>query len=132
VRLPDFTQRRIDLPDGARELALPSMTQVGHYHVVEAGAASQTQLAAFSVNAIAGESDLRRMTPNDLDDLLGANRYSVARDLHQLNRSVNTGRLGQEVFGLIMAVLLVVFAWEQATATWFYQTDEAVPSTKPA
>jgi hypothetical protein len=128
LRLPDFTQRRIDLPSGAREVALPSMTQPGHYQIVAAGATPHNYLAAFSANSVAGESDLRRLTESDLDGLLGAKRYSVARDLHQLNRSVNTGRLGQEVFGLIMAVLLLVFAWEQATATWFYQADEATPS----
>ena len=59
-----------------------------------------------------------------LDELLGPKRYGVARDPQTLTRSVNTGRLGQEVYGLLMAGLLVVFAWEQATSTWFYRADE--------
>ena len=124
LRLPDFTQRRLDVDAGAREIDLSAMTQLGHYQVAPANGPKTDWLAAFSVNPISGESDLRRLKEADLDDLLGPKRYGVARDPQTLTRSVNTGRLGQEVYGLLMAGLLVVFAWEQATATWFYRADE--------
>jgi hypothetical protein len=124
LRLPDFTQRRIDLEAGDREIDLSSMVQPGHYQLAPANGPATAWLAAFSVNSLAGESDLRRLKEEDLDDLLGAKRYGVARDPLELSRSVNTGRLGQEMYGLLMAGLLIVFAWEQATATWFYHADE--------
>jgi len=124
LRLPDFTQRPVELDPDTRDVQLPATTQPGHYQVVSQDGPPTSWLAAFSANPLPGESDLTRLTTDNLDDLLGAKRYGLARDPDQLSRSVHAGRLGQEVYGLLMAALLVAFAWEQTTATWFYKADE--------
>jgi hypothetical protein len=64
------------------------------------------------------------LTGDELNAMFGERRYGLARDPQQLARSVNAGRLGQEVFGVVLALLILVFVSEQVTATWFYQTDE--------
>ena len=59
--------------------------------------------------------------------MLGEGRchHKLNRDLLSLEHDVTTGRLGQEMYGMVVAFLVVVFALEQFTATWFYRTDEA-------
>jgi hypothetical protein len=126
LRVPDFTQRRLDLAAGANEVDLPASTLAGQYQIVTTNGTPPKWLSAFSVNSLPGESDLRRLPAEELDDLLGAKRYGVARDPQQLSRSVHAGRMGQEVYGLLMGLLLCVFAWEQVTATWFYKADETL------
>ena len=80
----------------------------------------------FSLNSNSDESDLRRLESADLDSIFGEGRYSVNRDPGSLIRNVQTGRMGQEMYGFLVGCLAVVFAAEQFTATWFYRTDEGV------
>jgi hypothetical protein len=79
----------------------------------------------FSLNLPPGESDLKRLEPRELDSLLGEGRYTVNRDPRSLERNIMTNRLGQEMYSFIVGLLVVVFAMEQVTATWFYRMDEA-------
>lgn len=124
LRLPDQTQRRVEIPQGARELDVPPVTLAGNYQILLAEKQPPELLTGFSVRPLPAESDLRRLAPADLDDLLGEKRYSVAHDPQQLERSVTTGRLGQEVYGLVLTLLILIFVGEQTTATWFYRADE--------
>ena len=73
----------------------------------------------------AGESDLRRLETKELDLLLGEGRYAVSPDPLSLEKTVATGRMGQEMYSFVVGWLVVVFALEQFTAAWFYRTDEA-------
>ena len=75
----------------------------------------------FSANLLPDESDFTRLTTADLDELLGEKRYSVARDIQGLTRRVATGRLGEEVFPLILAIAIVIFCIEHFVANWFYR-----------
>ena len=49
----------------------------------------------------------------------------VQPDPANLERIVQAGRLGQEMYSIVVALLVAVFAMEQFTATWFYRTDES-------
>jgi hypothetical protein len=124
VRLPDLTQRKFDVPADSRQLTIPETTLPGHYQIVSAARQPPTIESGFSVNLNAAETRLTRLTTAELDDLLGEKRYGLARDTETLSRSVQTGRLGQEVYGLLLACLVAVFVGEQLTSTWFYRTDE--------
>ncbi len=125
MRVPDLTQVRVEIPANARELALPPVTSAGHYQILSAEKQPPSLIAGFSVRHSAAESDLTRLGKDDLDAMFGERRYGLARDPQQLARSVNAGRLGQEVYGVVLAILLAFFVGEQVTATWFYRTDEA-------
>ncbi len=124
LRAPDLTQVRVEIQAEARELTLPPVTSAGHYQILSTEKQPPTLVAGFSVRPSATESDLTRLTKEDLDDMFGEKRYGLARDPQQLARSVNVGRLGQEVYGVVLALLIAFFFTEQATATWFYRTDE--------
>lgn len=126
VRHPDLTQRRVEVSPTTRDITVMDARSAGNYQIV-ASAPQPRLLSGFSVNISASESNLTRLTTEDLDQRLGAGRYGLARDPEQLEKSVLAGRFGQEVSGLLLTLLTLVFVIEQATATWFYRQDEATP-----
>ena len=75
------------------------------------------------MNAPAAESDFRRLTDDDLTQMLGEKRFAVARDIGTLERRVNTGRLGEELYPLLLLVAIVVFCGEHFVANWFYSEE---------
>ena len=124
IRMPDFKQRPQEIAAESKVLSLRDLTSVGSYQVdsIEGKIDYHT---GFSLNLAARECDLQRLLPSELDSLLGEGRYTVNRDPGSLERNVQAGRLGQEVYGIVVAFLVAVFSLEQFTATWFYRTDEA-------
>ena len=123
LRMPDFKQRSIDLAADAKSILLRDLTTIGPYQVDSVPGGEEFH-AGFSLNLPAREGDLTRLELRDLESLLGEGRYTVNRDPASLERNVQTGRLGQEMYSLIVSFLVAVFALEQFTATWFYRTDE--------
>lgn len=124
IRMPDFKQRPQEIPADAKSLLLRDLTTVGSYQV-DSAEGDVPYHAGFSLNLPASESDLRRLETRDLDTMFGEGRYTRSPDLDSLVRNVDKGRLGQEVYGMVVGLLVMVFAMEQFTATWFYRTDEA-------
>lgn len=123
LRMPDFKQRTQDVSTEAKTLLLRDLTTIGSYQV-DSAESEVDYHTAFSLNLPGRESDLKRLETADLDLMLGEGRYKQSRDLDNLIKEVDKGRLGQEVYGLVVAVLVGIFAMEQFTATWFYRTDE--------
>ena len=123
VRMPDFKQKSQEIKDDATSLLLRDLTSVGSYQV-DAAEGNGSFHAGFSIANSPTEDDLKRLEKTDLDSWLGEGRYSVNRDPASLERNVQTGRLGQEVYSVVVALLVAVFVMEQMTSTWFYRTDE--------
>jgi hypothetical protein len=124
IRMPDFKQRPQEIPANSKSLLLRDLTTPGSYQVDSADGDVDYH-SGFSLNLPPRECDLRRLETRDLDAMFGEGRYSLNRDPASLERNVHTGRLGQEVYSLVLALLITVFALEQFTAAWFYKTDEA-------
>ncbi len=99
--------------------------ELGHYLIKPRG---EGRAISFSVNHDSGESNFSRVTTTDLDNLLGEGRYSVARDVESLTRSVTAGRLGVEVFPLILGIVLILFCLELLSANQFYEADSEAAS----
>ncbi len=123
VRMPDFKQRPQDVPAEAKLLTLRDLSAIGSYSV-DSPEKNFDYHAGFSLNLPAAESDFTRFEPADLDQALGTGRYSVSRDPSSLDKNQVRTRLGQEMYSLVVAFLVAIFALEQFTATWFYRTDE--------
>ncbi len=64
-------------------------------------------------------------TPEELDRVLGKDRYSVSRSIEGLTRNVAFGRVGQEVFSLILGIVVAVFCAEHFVANRFYESEQA-------
>jgi hypothetical protein len=99
--------------------------ELGHYLVKPR---PEGPMISFSVNHDSGESDFSRATTADLNNLLGEDRYSVARDVESLTRSVTAGRLGVEVFPIILGIVLILFCLELLSANQFYEVDTEATS----
>ncbi|MFT4559001.1 MAG: putative membrane protein [Planctomycetaceae bacterium] len=99
--------------------------ELGHYLIKPKG---DGRAISFSVNHDSGESNFSKVTTTDLDNLLGEGRYSVARDVESLTRSVTAGRLGVEVFPLILGIVLILFCLELLSANQFYEADNEAAS----
>jgi hypothetical protein len=125
LRKPSGQQLQGAVPAGAASFAIRETDQLGHYDVLSADPQSKFA-SGFSVNAAAAESDFRRMSEDDLTQMFGEKRFSLARDIATLQRRVTTGRLGEEVYPLILLIVLIVFCGEHFVANWFY-SEEATP-----
>jgi hypothetical protein len=129
LRKPGLQQLNNDIPPGTTNLVIPGVDQLGNYRVwgVETDVKFER---GFSVNPPADESKLDRLSKEDLDSHLGPERYSIARDIENLQRNVKTGRLGREAFPLVVLLLLTVFVGEHLVANRFYKADQ--PDATPA
>jgi len=123
LRQPDFRQLPYSLPADASELRIKDLAVVGLYDLVPVMGNAEDR-RVFTMNHTPEACDLTRLSSDELNGLLGANRYSVDRDLNSLERRLAVGRLGQEVYGLLVSLLILFFAAEQVTATWFYRVEE--------
>jgi hypothetical protein len=128
LRKPGLQQLRSDVPPGTTRFVVQEVDQIGNYRLtsVETPPAFER---GFSVNPNRSESDLRRLTKDDLDVRLGADRYSLAGDIEHLQRNVRAGRLGREAFPLVALLLLAAFLGEHFIANYFY--DAEPPSQSP-
>lgn len=123
LKRPEFKQTRLNLPAGDGTINITDARDVGQYDLVELERTSGPALG-FSVNPSPAESDLARMTPTDLDALLGEGRYQVARTIGELTDSVTMADLGREVYGLVLLLVLAAFLGEHLVANRFYDVDE--------
>jgi len=123
LRKPGFQQLRGEVADRAESLTINELDQVGHYEVIAADEQPEFR-AAFSVNAPPRESDFTPITPDDLDMLLGKARYQITKSTAGLERVVQRGRLGQEVFPLILCLTIFAFCLEHIVANRFYESAQ--------
>lgn len=121
LQQPQFKQSRQRLPAGEGSLTLESANDLGHYQLIETGASRP--ITAFTINPAPSESDLTRLTRQQLDDLLGKDHYQLARTLNELKDQINASDLGKEVFPIVLALLIVAFLGEHLVANRFYEND---------
>jgi hypothetical protein len=124
LRKPALQQLRREVPAGARVLVVDDADQLGHYEIVSTDETVQFA-SGFSANLSPGESDLTRVTREQLDELLGAQRYEVATSIEELERKVEYGRIGLEMFPFVLLVLIAVFCIEHLTANYFYEAEQS-------
>ncbi len=122
LKRPDLRQSRIIVPPGETAVSIEDAVEAGHYQLVDPQ--SREPVNVFSVNAPAEESDLTRLTLEDLNDRLGADRYQIAQNLEELKDRINAADLGQEVYPLLMVLVIVFFCGEHLVANRFYRQEE--------
>ncbi len=119
---PGLQQLRHEIPPGTTTLVVPDVDQLGNYDVRGMDTEAKFE-RGFSVNADPVESRLDRLSKDELDSHLGTDRYSIARDIENLQRNVKTGRLGREAFPLVVLILLIAFVGEHLVANRFYDAE---------
>ena len=121
LRRPDLTQARRDVAAGQSRIAISDEARSGHYDLAPSGNAPP--IAGFTVNQAAVESDFTRLSQEDLDEVLGPDRYGLARDIDELKAEINIADIGKEVFPVLMVLVIVAFLGEHLVANRFYETD---------
>ena len=134
LQRPSIAQSRVTLKAHATTLSTSDTREVGHYNVTSPGT---PPVVGFSINAAPEESDLGRLTDEQLEQLLGKGRFQVARTLEEIKADVNTSHLGKEVYSLILLLAVLIFFGEHFVANWFYDSQQdrsspAPPATKIA
>jgi hypothetical protein len=122
VRKPSGQQLPGTVAAGSSTIRISETDQLGAYDVMSADPQSSFA-SGFSVNVSAAESDLRRLHNDDLEQMFGEKRVSLARDMATLQRHVATGRLGEEVYPLLLLLALIAFCGEHFVANWFYHEE---------
>jgi hypothetical protein len=78
----------------------------------------------FAVNVPAEASDLTRVSREQLDDMLGKDRYKFARNRDEIDRAVGNDRIGTEFYPLLATLVALIFGLEHLLANRFYRKDE--------
>gem|GEM_PF-231015 len=118
-----FQQLPGAVAEGSESILIDDADRLGNYTLVGSEKKS-TFATGFSVNPDPNESDFRRLEEPELNRLFGEGRYDVARDIDELTRRVSQGRLGQEVFPLVLFLVLVVFCGEHFVSNRFYKAEQ--------
>jgi hypothetical protein len=113
-------RQNVDERESAKTITVSGTDQTGNYRLSAGGAADGTHLG-FSVNLPADVSRLERATPDELKAVFGDTPFRVARSRDEIVRDVNFGRVGRELYPLLIVLVVLVLAAEQLLANRFYR-----------
>ena len=117
---PRGDQIRTPVDDDQNALVVASTSEPGNYRVRAGGPQEGAQLG-FSANLPPETSELNRVTQDDLAGVFGERAFHLARGRDEIDRSVSEVRVGQELYPLLIILLVVVLALEQVLSNRFYQ-----------
>jgi hypothetical protein len=120
LRLPEGDPLPRNVPPQQNAIVESMTTLAGNYQV-ESGAAVGGLRRGYSANLPLSATQLNRIDTDTLDKLLGKETYRLARDIEQVERSVATGRTGQELFPLLITLVAVILGCEHVLANRFYR-----------
>ncbi|MCL2005730.1 MAG: BatA and WFA domain-containing protein [Planctomycetaceae bacterium] len=118
---PQGTTERLTPDPVRREIVIPMTAEMGNY-TVRAGGAGQSALnLGFSTNIASGATALQRVDGATLDRHFGEGNYQVVRTPQEMVFGAARGRVGQEIYALIMFLLACLFAAEYVFSNRIYE-----------
>lgn len=130
VERPRIRQTKGMLPFDEPSVLLEEIDEPGAYRLKSADEGNNFK-SEFSANIHDAESDLTAISEDSLKQLLGEGRFTRVTDPEELDRAVSLGRLGVEVFPVLMGLLILLFCAEHLMANFFYDA-EPVPEEAAA
>lgn len=100
-------------------LTITATDRPGYYRIQAGGERGIDR--GLTVNLAPDQTRLDRLPPEKLDEMFGPFEHRVVRGKEQLDRAVSTGRIGQELFPLLILVLAAVLGLEHLVANRFYK-----------
>jgi hypothetical protein len=131
VARPRFRQTRGQTNPDESSLLITDANDPGTYRV-RADDDGATFEFVFATNMVDAESDLTVADTEMLDSILGEDNYSQVVDPEELERVVQVGRLGIEVFPVLLGLLILLFCLEHLMANFFYDTQSSGPIPESA
>jgi hypothetical protein len=117
---PDQVEMRLT-PDLKQNILVATATdRPGNYRVQAGGTSGGVDLG-FSVNLAAEQAQLDRIPPEQLQETFGPLPFRVARSQTEIDRDISVGRVGRELFPLLILLVAVVLACEYVLANRFYR-----------
>ena len=115
-------------PDGSKtvltpdkhDLTISAVEQVGNYQVQGGGRDAESDLG-FSVNLSRQQTELDRIDEQRLNELFGPYKFRLARTTDQIDRNISIGRVGRELFPVLILLVAAILAVEYVVSNRFYQ-----------
>jgi hypothetical protein len=125
LQTPDKMQipQTVDQRQGT--LMITTTQQRGHYEL-QAGGSEGGVRRGFSANVPEAVTRLARLAKEDLDALFGPERYQLARNQDEITRDVHRGRVGVELYPLLILLVALALGLEHALANRFYRRNTSV------
>lgn len=101
-------------------LIVTSTDREGNYRVQAGGSISGVD-RGFSVNLSPQQTDVERLEPEQLQAVFGPAPYRVARNSSQLEGNVAEGRVGRDLYPVIIFLVAVAVGLEYVMANRFYK-----------
>ncbi|TWU28111.1 vWA domain-containing protein [Bythopirellula polymerisocia] len=122
LREPEGEGIRRTLPPGEDTIRISTTEQLGNYRVA-AGGREGTLDGGFSVNAAAELSRLERADPQVIVAAFPAGRVHLARSLDDVEKYVDVGRSGRELFSWAIMFVALVWGSEHLLSNRFYREE---------
>jgi hypothetical protein len=104
-----------------RSIVVAATQWVGNYQVTAGGEQGGLD-RGFSINLPPAASDLARTDDDGLKKVFGDTEFRLAHNQDEIDRHVSTGRVGRELFPLLMALIALVLGAEHVLANRFYRS----------
>ena len=121
VFTPREQQTPASLDVNENELKYRFTSTPGHYRF-KGTFNDQPVTRGFSSNLAVEATNLDRMDVDQLDAILGAGKYQLAREEKEIQRQQGTTRSGKEFYPLLILMMVIVLAVENMTSNRFYQS----------
>lgn len=122
VRRPRSRSTEGTFPFDQKTVLLTDIDEAGLYQLRSADEGNAFT-SDFAANDLDSESDLTTISDEMLTKMLGEKRYARVTDPQELDRAVSLGRLGVEVFPVLMGLLIMLFCSEHLMANFFYDEE---------
>jgi len=122
--LPDGQSLRRILPPGDDAIRISTTRNLGNYRVSSGGAGGKLK-RGFSVNVSSDVSRLERVDPEILLAALPPEQVHLANSLEDVERYVDIGRSGRELFPLLITLVALVWGSEHLLANRFFRETPA-------
>ena len=130
----DPTSYQLARPTGPLQIVKPVQGSVripwtetpGHYRLK--GIDAPTVLRGFSVNYPDTDSDLSRLTLDEVAAFFPSERFQLARDLDELEQQQGSQRVGREFYPYLAVLLAILLGLEQVLADRFYRSRTTLPA----
>jgi hypothetical protein len=117
---PEAMEVRLTPDLKRRALVIASTSIAGNYRV-QAGGATSGVNRGFSVNIDPRSTAMERIDRERLAEALGPLEFQITRERDDLDERMNTGRVGRELFPLLVFVLAFILGVEHVVANRFYR-----------
>jgi len=128
IKPPKGEPLRQAVDEQQHSLVVSSTETPGNYAAVASGDSNVVRLG-FSTNLPESVSVLDQATADDLKAIFGDTQFRLAHNREEIDRSVSIGRVGRELYPILIVLLALALGLEMILANRFYRHPPAEKAT---